>query len=81
MDEIEDLEAEASTTSEGLAIARKVPNIFVIGKPVLKLRVNGKERRVRRSTFERAIAIAKMYRNSCISLREQLEKQKFNNIK
>ena len=73
MDDIEELMKEAHTTPQGVAIARKTANIFKVGTIPLKLRASGKERRVRRSTFDKAVALVKMYKQSCIELKRKLD--------
>lgn len=64
MNEFEELIREASTTDEGCVMAQKYPSKFTVGLIPIKLRKNGRERRVRRSTFDRMAALADKYRRS-----------------
>lgn len=64
MNEFEKIVREASMTEDGVTLATKYPSNFVVGITPLKLKKNGKERRVRRSTFDRMAALADKYRKS-----------------
>lgn len=64
MNEFEELIREASTTDDGCVMAQKYPSKFTFGLIPIKLKKNGRERRVRRSTFDKMAALANMYRKS-----------------
>lgn len=64
MNEFEELIREASTTDDGCVMAQKYPSKFTVGLIPIKLKKNGRERRVRRSTFDKMAALANMYRKS-----------------